>query len=232
MFENCCLLCFAWPQIIVLFTCRTPWAWWFSVCIPRQFNETSTAEEGWGKKLWIWGLTRCTCFSAESHNQRGRPSCVAVDDYESEGGSMISQTVAMAIAGTSVPQLTRPSSFLLASSVQSHLSLFLDPIPWSVSTGKYLCMQVLWGWSVSGRDSYQLAAGCCTGRQRVKDKGEQITFACCAFLREGIIKCQAGIKINKPRKMEEFSFLIKILFFWNNLIKALWSAMVIMSSKP
>uniref|UniRef100_A0A8B9F9Z5 Dedicator of cytokinesis 7 n=1 Tax=Amazona collaria TaxID=241587 RepID=A0A8B9F9Z5_9PSIT len=57
----------------------------------------------------------------------GRPSCVAVDDYESEGGSMISQTVAMAIAGTSVPQLTRPSSFLLTSSVQSHLSLFLDP---------------------------------------------------------------------------------------------------------
>uniref|UniRef100_A0A8B9NLB1 Dedicator of cytokinesis 7 n=1 Tax=Accipiter nisus TaxID=211598 RepID=A0A8B9NLB1_9AVES len=56
----------------------------------------------------------------------GRPSCVAVDDYESEGGSMISQTVAMAIAGTSVPQLTRPSSFLLTSSVQSHLSLFLD----------------------------------------------------------------------------------------------------------
>uniref|UniRef100_A0A8B9CZ56 Dedicator of cytokinesis 7 n=1 Tax=Anser brachyrhynchus TaxID=132585 RepID=A0A8B9CZ56_9AVES len=43
----------------------------------------------------------------ESHNQRGRPSCVAVDDYESEGGSMISQTVAMAIAGTSVPQLAR-----------------------------------------------------------------------------------------------------------------------------
>uniref|UniRef100_A0A7M4EVE5 Dedicator of cytokinesis 7 n=1 Tax=Crocodylus porosus TaxID=8502 RepID=A0A7M4EVE5_CROPO len=49
----------------------------------------------------------------------GRPSCVAVDDYESEGGSMISQTVAMAIAGTSIPQLTRPSSFLLTSSVQN-----------------------------------------------------------------------------------------------------------------
>uniref|UniRef100_A0A8C3NTQ5 Uncharacterized protein n=1 Tax=Geospiza parvula TaxID=87175 RepID=A0A8C3NTQ5_GEOPR len=63
----------------------------------------------------------------ESHNQRGRPSCVAVDDYESEGGSMISQTVAMAIAGTSVPQLTRPSSFLLPSSVQIHLSPFPDP---------------------------------------------------------------------------------------------------------
>lgn len=152
----------------------------------------------------MWGLTRCTCFSAESHNQRGRPSCVAVDDYESEGGSMISQTVAMAIAGTSVPQLTRPSSFLLASSVQSHLSLFLDPQ--SVSTSKYLRMQVLWGWSC-GRDSYQFAAGCYTGKQRVKDKGEQITFACCfACLREGIRKCQAGIKINKPQKMEEFSF--------------------------
>uniref|UniRef100_A0A8C3T2F7 Dedicator of cytokinesis 7 n=1 Tax=Chelydra serpentina TaxID=8475 RepID=A0A8C3T2F7_CHESE len=44
--------------------------------------------------------------------------CVTIDDYESEGGSMISQTVAMAIAGTSVPQLTRPSSFLLTSTVQ------------------------------------------------------------------------------------------------------------------
>uniref|UniRef100_A0A670JFG8 Dedicator of cytokinesis 7 n=1 Tax=Podarcis muralis TaxID=64176 RepID=A0A670JFG8_PODMU len=54
----------------------------------------------------------------ENHNQRGRPSCTAMEDYESEGGSMISQTVAMAIAGTSVPQLTRPSSFLLTSSVQ------------------------------------------------------------------------------------------------------------------
>uniref|UniRef100_A0A8C5UII8 Dedicator of cytokinesis 7 n=1 Tax=Malurus cyaneus samueli TaxID=2593467 RepID=A0A8C5UII8_9PASS len=58
------------------------------------------------------GLAKFLYFSAESHNQRGRPSCVTVDDYESEGGSMISQTVAMAIAGTSVPQLTRPSSFL------------------------------------------------------------------------------------------------------------------------
>uniref|UniRef100_A0A674KH37 Dedicator of cytokinesis protein 7 n=1 Tax=Terrapene triunguis TaxID=2587831 RepID=A0A674KH37_9SAUR len=47
-------------------------------------------------------------------------SCVTIDDYESEGGSMISQTVAMAIAGTSVPQLTRPSSFLLTSTVQKY----------------------------------------------------------------------------------------------------------------
>ncbi|KAF7244349.1 Dedicator of cytokinesis protein 6 [Varanus komodoensis] len=52
----------------------------------------------------------------ESHNQRGRPSCTALEDYEGDGGNMISQTVAMAIAGTSVPQLTRPSSFLLTSS--------------------------------------------------------------------------------------------------------------------
>ncbi|ELW66799.1 Dedicator of cytokinesis protein 6 [Tupaia chinensis] len=51
----------------------------------------------------------------ETHNQRGRPICIATDDYESESGSMISQTVAMAIAGTSVPQLTRPGSFLLTS---------------------------------------------------------------------------------------------------------------------
>jgi len=144
---------------------------------------------------------------------------------------MISQTVAMAIAGTSVPQLTRPSSFLLTSSVQSPLSLLPDPQ--SVSTSKYLHVQVLWGWSVSGRDSCHFAARCYTGRQRVKDKGEQITFACCCgCLREGVIKCQAGIKINKPQTMEEFSFLIKILFFWNNLIKGLWSAMVIMGSKP
>uniref|UniRef100_A0A8C2TPR9 Dedicator of cytokinesis 7 n=1 Tax=Coturnix japonica TaxID=93934 RepID=A0A8C2TPR9_COTJA len=59
----------------------------------------------------------------------GRPSCVTADDYEGESGSMISQTVAMAIAGTSVPQLTRPSSFLLTSSVQNYPCLFLDPHP-------------------------------------------------------------------------------------------------------
>lgn len=88
----------------------------------------------WEGEALIWGLTKILYFSAESHNQRGRPSCVAVDDYESEGGSMISQTVAMAIAGTSVPQLTRPSSFLLPSSVQIHLSLFPDLQ--SVSTSK------------------------------------------------------------------------------------------------
>uniref|UniRef100_A0A8B9F5S9 Dedicator of cytokinesis 7 n=1 Tax=Amazona collaria TaxID=241587 RepID=A0A8B9F5S9_9PSIT len=61
----------------------------------------------------------------ESHNQRGRPSCVAVDDYESEGGSMISQTVAMAIAGTSVPQLTRQHSTFSAESSRSLLICLL-----------------------------------------------------------------------------------------------------------
>uniref|UniRef100_A0A8C9VZX3 Dedicator of cytokinesis 7 n=1 Tax=Scleropages formosus TaxID=113540 RepID=A0A8C9VZX3_SCLFO len=43
----------------------------------------------------------------------GRPGGCGVEDHEAEGNSMISQTVAMAIAGTSVPQMSRPSSFLL-----------------------------------------------------------------------------------------------------------------------
>ncbi|XP_053539812.1 dedicator of cytokinesis protein 7 isoform X16 [Ictalurus punctatus] len=46
----------------------------------------------------------------ESHNQWGR---LGIDEQEAEGNSMISQSVAMAIAGTSVPQMSRPSSFLL-----------------------------------------------------------------------------------------------------------------------
>ncbi|KAL6458124.1 hypothetical protein MHYP_G00333540 [Metynnis hypsauchen] len=49
----------------------------------------------------------------ESHNQWGRPGGPGTDEPEAEGNSMISQTVAMAIAGTSVPQMSRPSSFLL-----------------------------------------------------------------------------------------------------------------------
>jgi hypothetical protein len=51
---------------------------------------------------------------------------VAPDDYENESGSMISQTVAMAIAGTSVPQLTRPGSFLLTSTVKYSAEIFLQ----------------------------------------------------------------------------------------------------------
>ncbi|KAH0618546.1 hypothetical protein JD844_017865 [Phrynosoma platyrhinos] len=74
----------------------------------------------------------------ESHNQRGRPSCTAAEDYESEGGSMISQTVAMAIAGTSVPQLTRPSSFLLTSSTTRQHSTF------SAESSRNLLICLLW----------------------------------------------------------------------------------------
>uniref|UniRef100_A0A493TXQ5 Dedicator of cytokinesis 7 n=1 Tax=Anas platyrhynchos platyrhynchos TaxID=8840 RepID=A0A493TXQ5_ANAPP len=74
----------------------------------------------------------------ESHNQRGRPSCVAVDDYESEGGSMISQTVAMAIAGTSVHQLARPSSIILSSSSGRQHSTF------STESSRSLLICLLW----------------------------------------------------------------------------------------
>uniref|UniRef100_A0A674KDX4 Dedicator of cytokinesis protein 7 n=1 Tax=Terrapene triunguis TaxID=2587831 RepID=A0A674KDX4_9SAUR len=74
----------------------------------------------------------------ETHNQRGRPSCVTIDDYESEGGSMISQTVAMAIAGTSVPQLTRPSSFLLTSTTGRQHSTF------SAESSRSLLICLLW----------------------------------------------------------------------------------------
>uniref|UniRef100_A0A8B9ZKJ8 Dedicator of cytokinesis 7 n=1 Tax=Anas platyrhynchos TaxID=8839 RepID=A0A8B9ZKJ8_ANAPL len=68
----------------------------------------------------------------------GRPSCVAVDDYESEGGSMISQTVAMAIAGTSVHQLARPSSIILSSSSGRQHSTF------STESSRSLLICLLW----------------------------------------------------------------------------------------
>ncbi|XP_072853828.1 dedicator of cytokinesis protein 7 isoform X2 [Pogona vitticeps] len=74
----------------------------------------------------------------ESHNQRGRPSCTSTEDYESEGGNMISQTVAMAIAGTSVPQLTRPSSFLLTTSTNRQHSTF------SAESSRNLLICLLW----------------------------------------------------------------------------------------
>uniref|UniRef100_A0AAR2K8D4 Dedicator of cytokinesis 7 n=1 Tax=Pygocentrus nattereri TaxID=42514 RepID=A0AAR2K8D4_PYGNA len=54
-----------------------------------------------------------TGMCKKSHNQWGRPGGPGTDEQEAEGNSMISQTVAMAIAGTSVPQMSRPSSFLL-----------------------------------------------------------------------------------------------------------------------
>lgn len=110
------------------------WSTWKGFIRQPLLNETG-----------LWGMVCCNSIlpelvylSTESHNQRGRPSCTAVEEYESEGGSMISQTVAMAIAGTSVPQLARPSSFLLTSSVQNLSSLRPSmngqiPIPWSAS---------------------------------------------------------------------------------------------------
>ncbi|GAB1288661.1 Dedicator of cytokinesis protein 7 [Apodemus speciosus] len=74
----------------------------------------------------------------ETHNQRGRPICIAPDDYDSESGSMISQTVAMAIAGTSVPQLTRPGSFLLASTSGRQHTTF------SAESSRSLLICLLW----------------------------------------------------------------------------------------
>lgn len=65
--------------------------------------------------MWLWFLV---CPFAESHNQWGR---LGVDEQETEGNSMISQSVAMAIAGTSVPQMSRPSSFLLNPQVGDYL---------------------------------------------------------------------------------------------------------------
>lgn len=77
----------------------------------RIGKECMLYTVSWPKVFFLLSLS-------ETHNQRGRPICIAPDDYDSESGSMISQTVAMAIAGTSVPQLTRPGSFLLASTVK------------------------------------------------------------------------------------------------------------------
>ncbi|XP_069088637.1 dedicator of cytokinesis protein 7 isoform X7 [Pleurodeles waltl] len=73
----------------------------------------------------------------ENHNQRGR-SGISSDDYETDGGSMISQTVAMAIAGTSVPQLTRPTSFLLNSTPSRQHSTF------SAESSRSLLICLLW----------------------------------------------------------------------------------------
>ncbi|XP_056388863.1 dedicator of cytokinesis protein 7 isoform X17 [Hyla sarda] len=73
----------------------------------------------------------------ESLNQRGRPNCASGED-DGEGGNMISQTVAMAIAGTSVPQLTRPSSFLLNSQPSRQHSTF------SAESSRSLLISLLW----------------------------------------------------------------------------------------
>ncbi|XP_063795283.1 dedicator of cytokinesis protein 7 isoform X11 [Pseudophryne corroboree] len=74
----------------------------------------------------------------ESLNQRGRPNCAAADDHDGDGGNMISQTVAMAIAGTSVPQLTRPSSILLTTQPSRMHSTF------SAESSRSLLICLLW----------------------------------------------------------------------------------------
>lgn len=68
-------------------------------------------------------------FILESHNQWGRPGGPqgtvvgsGGEEADGDGNSMISQTVAMAIAGTSTASpMSRPSSFLLNSQVVFYL---------------------------------------------------------------------------------------------------------------
>ncbi|XP_069794379.1 dedicator of cytokinesis protein 7 isoform X4 [Narcine bancroftii] len=74
----------------------------------------------------------------ESQNQRGRSNVVTADDYETESSSMINQTVAMAIAGASVPQLSRPSSFLLTSGSGRQCTTF------SAESSRSLLICLLW----------------------------------------------------------------------------------------
>ncbi|CAH2310887.1 dedicator of cytokinesis 7 isoform X7 [Pelobates cultripes] len=74
----------------------------------------------------------------ENNNQRGRPNCSSTDEHDGDGGSMISQTVAMAIAGTSVPQLARPSSFLLTSNSTRQHATF------SAESSRCLLICLLW----------------------------------------------------------------------------------------
>lgn len=70
-------------------------------------------------------------MGVESHNQWGRPGGPqgaamgsGGEESEGEGNSLISQTVAMAIAGTSTASpMSRPSSFLLNSQVRPYGSL-------------------------------------------------------------------------------------------------------------
>uniref|UniRef100_A0A673C4Q7 Dedicator of cytokinesis 7 n=1 Tax=Sphaeramia orbicularis TaxID=375764 RepID=A0A673C4Q7_9TELE len=82
----------------------------------------------------------------ESHNQWGRPGApqgAAVgssgEEAEGEGNSMISQTVAMAIAGTSTSSpMSRPSSFLLNSQASRQHGSF------SAESSRSLLICLLW----------------------------------------------------------------------------------------
>ncbi|CAB1449299.1 unnamed protein product, partial [Pleuronectes platessa] len=82
----------------------------------------------------------------ESHNQWGRPGCPqgaaagsTGEEAEGEGNSIISQTVAMAIAGTSTPSpMSRPSSFLLNSQASRQHASF------SAESSRSLLICLLW----------------------------------------------------------------------------------------
>uniref|UniRef100_A0A8C6QAA1 Dedicator of cytokinesis 7 n=1 Tax=Nothobranchius furzeri TaxID=105023 RepID=A0A8C6QAA1_NOTFU len=82
----------------------------------------------------------------EAHNQWGRPGCpqgAAVssggEETEGEGNSMINQTVAMAIAGTSTASpMSRPSSFLLNSQASRQHGSF------SAESSRSLLICLLW----------------------------------------------------------------------------------------
>lgn len=102
--------------------------------------------------LWL-KIDACPCvpevfsnvfffFSLESHNQWGRPGGpqgAAIgstgEEAEGEGNSLISQTVAMAIAGTATASpMSRPSSFLLNSQVTPCFWKNLDQMEQSFSS--------------------------------------------------------------------------------------------------
>lgn len=80
-----------------------------------------------------WFLSSPPLIYVESHIQWGRPGGAqgsadgaGGDESVEDGNSMISQTVAMAIAGTSTP-MSRPSSFLLNPQAPTIPVLFLHP---------------------------------------------------------------------------------------------------------
>uniref|UniRef100_A0A671TB51 Dedicator of cytokinesis protein 7-like n=1 Tax=Sinocyclocheilus anshuiensis TaxID=1608454 RepID=A0A671TB51_9TELE len=79
-------------------------------CVPKQQQPPPKAMTAFIVFRLLFNLSFTI---TESHNQWGRPGGPGTEEQEAEGNSMISQTVAMAIAGTSVPQMSRPSSFLL-----------------------------------------------------------------------------------------------------------------------
>uniref|UniRef100_A0A673IQ61 Dedicator of cytokinesis protein 7-like n=1 Tax=Sinocyclocheilus rhinocerous TaxID=307959 RepID=A0A673IQ61_9TELE len=73
----------------------------------------------------------------ESHNQWGRPGGPGTEEQEAEGNSMISQTVAMAIAGTSNPSPSLKSIHLVLQATRQHGSF-------SAESSRSLLICLLW----------------------------------------------------------------------------------------